>query len=129
MARLAYRVVQHGVYCMQFRKSKRSFQVGVYKKRSRFDASSDPIAYAHTASSVRPDVRIRHAWYIEHKTRLGSCPDSLLIDALTPAKRADPGVPSQDWSDYDVPSGLTSELVNRVLSCIDLVDCEWKTVS
>ena len=47
-----------------------------------------PYAYTHTASFVRPDVRLRHAWYIEHKSRLGSCPDFELIDALTPKKRA-----------------------------------------
>jgi hypothetical protein len=85
-----------------------------------------PYTYSHTASFVRPDVRIRHAWYIEHKSRLGSCPDSMLIDALTPARRGDREAPSQGWSDYDVPAALPPDLRNRVSSCIDLADHDWK---
>ena len=85
MAPLGYRVVQHGVYCMPF------FINPTAASKSgctRFDLDLMlrliPYAYTHTASFVRPDVRIRHAWYVEHKNRLGSCPDSLLLDALTP---------------------------------------------
>ena len=86
-----------------------------------------PYAYTHTASFVRPDVRMRHAWYIPHKSRLGSCPDSLLIDALTPVKKGDATAASQSWSDYEVPGGLPEELLGRVAECVDLPIHEWKT--
>jgi CRISPR-associated protein Csd2 len=128
MAPLGYRVVQHGVYCMPF-------FVNPSAASKSGCASTDvdlmlrliPYAYAHTASFVRPDVRIRHAWYVEHKTRLGSCPDSNLIDALTPVRTGNRNAPSLDWSDYEAPSELRKELLDRVSRCIDLVDHEWKT--
>jgi len=128
MAPLGYRVVQHGVYCMPF-----FVNPSAAPKSGCTCTDLDlmlrliPYAYAHTASFVRPDVRLRHAWYVEHKTRLGSCPDSALIDKLTPIKKGDGATASQGWGDYEVPSGLGEDLAKRVSSCIDLVDYEWKT--
>jgi hypothetical protein len=81
-----------------------------------------PHAYTHTASFVRPDVRLRHAWYIVHKSALGSCPDSLLIDSLTPKKNGNAEEASASWAtDYHDPEGLPPELLARVESCVDLV--------
>ncbi|MEK7994662.1 MAG: type I CRISPR-associated protein Cas7, partial [Planctomycetota bacterium] len=67
-----------------------------------------PHAYTHTASYVRPMVTIRHAWHIEHKSPLGSCPDFMLIDSLTPRRLndAEKDLPSKSWEDYDVPQSL-----------------------
>ena len=74
-----------------------------------------PYAYDHTRSAIRPDVRIRHAWWIEHKNALGSCPDYLLIDALTPKRKGDDSLaPSTSWEDYNVPSALTDDLDKKV---------------
>ena len=91
MAPLAYRVVQHGVYVMPFfvnpslapKSGCKACDLEVLKRLI-------PYAYDHTRSAIRPDVRIRHAWWMEHKDELGSCPDYLLIDALTPASSDDP---------------------------------------
>lgn len=72
-----------------------------------------PQAYSHTASYVRPFVGIRHAWYIEHKSVLGSCSDFALISALTPKKKVDPEKASKSWDDYSVdafPDGLKSKV-------------------
>ena len=128
MAPLAYRVVEHGVYCMPFfvnpTAAKRS---GCTRKDLDLMLSLIPYAYAHTASFVRPDVRMRHAWYIEHKSKLGSCQDSLLIDAMTPKKKVEASAPSQSWIDYDVPTGLPTELEDRVANCTDLANHDWKT--
>lgn len=44
-------------------------------------------------------VEVRHAWYFEHKSSLGSCSDFAILDALTPIK-ADPNEPSTAWADY-----------------------------
>jgi len=128
MAPLGYRVVQHGVYCMPFFVNpSAASKSGCTRKDVDLMLRLIPYAYAHTASFVRPDVRIRHAWYIKHKSQLGSCPDSMLIDALTPTRKSEANAPSQSWGDYDVPSELSKEVGGRVSSCIDLVDHEWKT--
>jgi hypothetical protein len=44
-----------------------------------------------------------HAWYGEHHSPLGSCPDYKIIDALTP-KKADLDKPSQSRDEYEIPT-------------------------
>jgi Cas7 group CRISPR-associated protein Csh2 len=128
MAPLGYRVVQHGVYCIPFYVNpSAAYKSGCTQTDIDLMLRLIPYAYTHTASFVRPDVRIRHAWYVEHKSRLGSCPDYALIDALTPAKKEEPGAASQSWADYTAPAGLPPEVRGRVASCVDLVEHEWKT--
>jgi Cas7 group CRISPR-associated protein Csh2 len=123
MAPLAYRVVQHGVYVMPFfinpslagKSGCKPCDVELLKRLI-------PYAYDHTRSAIRPDVRIRHAWWMEHKDALGSCPDYLLIEALTPKRKGDdPMSPSESWADYDVPEKLSDELKSRLSSCEDLM--------
>jgi Cas7 group CRISPR-associated protein Csh2 len=127
LAPLGYRVVQHGVYCMPFFVNPTAAsKSGCTVRDLELMLKLIPYAYAHTASFVRPDVRLRHAWYVEHKSRLGSCPDSRLIDALTPVKTERPDAPSQSWNDYAAPAGLPDELLQRVARCVDLVEHEWK---
>ncbi len=121
MAPLGYRVVQHAVYTMPyFVNPTAALKSECGRRDLELLLKLIPHAYAHTASFVRPDVRLRHAWHIEHKSALGSCPDSLLIDALTPRKTVAEGEPSKVWSDYSVPSSLPEELLRRVESCLDL---------
>ncbi len=98
MAPLAYRVVTHAVYCMPF------FVNPTYAGKSgcsQLDIdllkALIPYAYDHTRSAIRPDVRIRHAWYVEHRDALGSCPDYRIFEALTPVAKIDN--PSK-WADY-----------------------------
>lgn len=116
MAPLAYRVVEHGVYVMPFfinpslahKSGCKPCDVELLKRLI-------PYAYEHTRSAIRPDVRIRHAWWIEHKDVLGSVPDYMLIDALTPKRKgSDPLAPSATWSDYDVPSSLPDVIKDKV---------------
>ena len=119
MAPLAYRVVTHAVYCMPFFVNPTyAPKSGCTQKDIDLLKALIPYAYDHTRSAIRPDVRIRHAWYIEHKNALGSCPDYLLIEALTPKAKVDD--PSS-WSDYDVPDQLPKELASRIESCSDLM--------
>ena len=123
MAPLAYRVVEHGVYVMPFfinpslaaHSGCKPCDVEVLKRVI-------PFAYEHTRSAIRPDVRIRHAWWIEHNSPLGSCPDYKLIDALTPKRKGeDPFAPSASWTDYDVPVSLPDDLKAKV-KCVDLME-------
>lgn len=122
MAPLAYRVVTHGVYAMPF------FVNPNYAHKSGCTAEDVellklliPYAYDMNRSAIRPDIRLRHAWYIEHKSLLGSCPDYLLFEALTPEKLGRKDVPSTSWSDYQDKTALPDELLSRVDSCVDLV--------
>lgn len=125
MAPLAYRVVEHGVYCMPF------FVNPNYANKSGCTADDIellklliPHAYEQTRSAIRPDVRIRHAWYIEHKNILGSCPEYLLFEALTPEKIGNKEEASTTWADYIDKTELPEELLKRVDQCVDLVNME-----
>lgn len=122
MAPLAYRVVEHGVYCMPFFVNPNyAHKSGCSPDDIELLKTLIPYAYDMNRSAIRPDVRIRHAWYIEHKNMLGSCPEYLLIEALTPKKPGSPNDPSSSWQDYEVPESLPPELKNKVASCIDLI--------
>ena len=123
MAPMAYRVVEHGVYCMPF------FVNPHYASKSGCTTEDIelmrlliPHAYDLNRSAIRPDVRIRHAWYIEHKNLLGSCPEYLLIDALTPKRKGDANEPSTSWTDSEDQNGLPAELQARVASISDLIN-------
>ncbi|MGA2109684.1 MAG: type I CRISPR-associated protein Cas7 [Syntrophorhabdales bacterium] len=123
MAPLAYRVVEHGVYCMPFYVNpSHAHKSGCTQKDVDLLKALIPYAYDHTRSAIRPDVRIRHAWYMEHENSLGSCADWRLTDALIPKRKGDdPMQPSTSWSDYEVPVELSPELKGRV-SFVDLMD-------
>ncbi len=126
MAPMAYRFVQHGIYCMPFfvnpsmahKSGCTAVDIELLKKLI-------PHAYAHTRSHARPFVELRHAWYCEHSNPLGSCSDFALIDALKPKlkKDRDPNKPSKSWDDYDVPTvkDMPSTLAGKIV-CVDLVN-------
>jgi Cas7 group CRISPR-associated protein Csh2 len=123
MAPLAYRVVEHGVYCMPFYVNpSHAHKSGCTKNDIDLLQMLIPYAYDHTRSAIRPDVRIRHAWYMEHQNALGSCADWKLIDALTPKRKGDDRMQSStSWGDYDVPADLPAEFKGKV-SFADLMD-------
>jgi Cas7 group CRISPR-associated protein Csh2 len=125
MAPLGYRIVQHGVYCMPFFVNPTAaVKSGCTPKDINVLLSTIPYAYAHTASYVRSSVGIRKAWYMEHKSPLGSCSDFALVAALTPRKKTEPNEPSKSWDDYDVPESLHAELLSKLASCRDLLEEE-----
>ena len=123
MAPLAFRVVEHGVYTMPF------YVNPNYAHKSGCTADDIellklliPYAYDMNRSAIRPDVRIRHAWYIEHKNLLGSCPEYQLIEALTPVKILHPEQPSESWADYEDKTCLPNTLEDKIDSIVDLVN-------
>lgn len=124
MAPLAYRIVQHGVYCMPFFiNPTAASKSGCTKRDIELLLKIIPYAYPHTASYVRPFVGIRHAWYMEHKSPLGSCSDFDLIDTMTPKRKPeyDPETPSKSWEEYDAPPKLPDDLQKRVAPLRDLM--------
>lgn len=123
MAPLGYRIVQHAVYYMPlFVNPTAAIKSGCKERDIDLLLKIIPHVYAHTASYVRPFVGIRHAWYIEHKSPLGSCSDFELIAALTPKKKNEPDRPSISWEDYSVPRDLPENLKERVNSFSDLMN-------
>lgn len=130
MAPLAFRVVRHGLYAIPF------FVNPSAAHKSGCDSNDIevfkyliPYAYAHTASGIRPQVEIVHAWYAEHKNPLGSCPDPLLLSTLKPYKRADPEDPSRSIDEYHIPTTLPDELRARLKSFEDLCAKDWSLAS
>lgn len=127
MAPMGWRVVQHAVYTMPF------FVNPMMARKSTCDSQDIdilkfliPLAYRSTASAVRPFVEVRHAWFAEHKTPLGSCPDSLILDTLTPKKSiGNPDTPSTTIDDYTVPNELPEEIRGRLESFEDLCLKQW----
>jgi CRISPR-associated protein Csd2 len=100
MAPLGFRVVEHGVYAMPFLINPSAAKhSGCSLKDIELLCRMIPYAYPHNASRVRPMVEVRHAWYFEHKSPLGSASDFQILDALTP-KKEDAATPSSGWSDY-----------------------------
>lgn len=126
MAPLGWRVVQHAVYTMPF------FVNPMMARKTGCDELDIelmkfliPHAYRNTASASRPFVEVRHAWYAEHKTPLGSCPDSLILDAMMPKKKEQPEVASTSIGDYEIPTDLPEAVRKRLASFEDLCTKPW----
>jgi CRISPR-associated protein Csd2 len=116
MAPLGYRIVQHAVYYMPF------FVNPTAARKSGCTATDVdlllkviPFAYSHTAAYNRAAVEIRHAWYVEHKSPLGSASDFAIIDALMPTRKSSLELPSTSWGDYEVPTVLPESLATLAL--------------
>lgn len=122
MAPLAYRIVLHGVYCMPFFVNPSAAQKsGCTQQDIELMLKLIPYAYSHTASYVRPQVEVRHAWYAEHKSTLGSFSDQAFIEALTPMKKENPDKPSTCWQDYTAPCVLPDSIQEKTANFVDLV--------
>lgn len=123
MAPMGYRIVQHGIYCMPFFVNpSAAHKTGCTKMDIDLMCTLIPYAYAHTRSHVRPNVEILHAWYIGHKSALGSCSDFKLIEAMTPKKKSNPDSPSKSHNEYDIPASLPDYLKTKIDSIKDLME-------
>lgn len=103
MAPLAFRVVQHGIYCIPiFINPSIALKTGATAEDLNLFKFILPYVYQHTASAIRPQISILHAWFAEHKNTLGSCPEHLFINALTPKVKEGISKPKSS-ADYDIP--------------------------
>lgn len=123
MAPLAFRVVQHGIYCIPI-----YVNPSIAKKTGATLEDLDlfkfilPYVYQHTASAIRPQISILHAWFAEHKNTLGSCPEHLFINSLTPKVKQGVSKP-KSMNDYDIPEkDDLGDLINRFNKVEDLMD-------
>lgn len=125
MAPLSYRIVQHGIYCMPFFINPSvAYKSGCTLEDLDLLLKIIPHAYKQTASYIRSNVDFVHAWYVEHKSPLGSCSDFDLIKALTPVKKNNPEKPSKSRIDYHIPAknDLPKDLQDKVLHIRDLIE-------
>ena len=103
MAPLAFRVVQHGIYCIPiFANPSVAKKTGATAEDLDLFKFMLPYVYQHTSSAIRPQISVLHAWFAEHKNTLGSCPEHLFINALTP-KAKEGTKESTSATDYDIP--------------------------
>lgn len=123
MAPLAFRVIQHGIYYVPI-----FFNPSIAKKTGAEQEDLDlfkfmtPYVYQHTASAIRPQISILHAWFAEHKNTLGSCPEHLFINALTPKVKEDVPKPASA-NDYIIPClDDLGSLKDRFKHVSDLMD-------
>ncbi|PKM42446.1 MAG: CRISPR-associated protein [Firmicutes bacterium HGW-Firmicutes-8] len=111
MAPLGFRIVQHGVYCMPFFiNATAASKTNCTKKDIDLLLKVIPYSYTHTASYIRSQVNIQHAFYVEHKSPVGKYNDFKIIEALTPKRIGDIEKPSASWKDYDF-EGLKKQIV------------------
>lgn len=128
MAPLGWRVVRHGVYALPFFVNPMmAVKSGCSEEDIRLLQFMVPHVYRNTASATRPFVEVRHAWYAEHTSPLGSCPDSIILDALKPKRIAgDPNSPSASIAEYEIPTKLEKVILDRLESFEDLCAKAWK---
>lgn len=127
MAPLAYRIVEHGIYCLPyFVNPSVAEATNCTKMDIELLTKVIPYAFTQTASYIRSQLDILHAWHVEHNSPLGSCSDFKLIDALTPRKlkEEDTDKPSLSKKEYFIPEekDVPEELREKVLSIRDLME-------
>ena len=122
MAPLAFRVVTHGIYCIPiYVNPSIALKTGATAEDLELLKFMIPYVYQHTASAIRPQISILHAWVAEHKNTLGSCPEHLFVNGLTPKVKAGVKRPTSA-EDYDIPEKQDlGELEQRFNKVEDLV--------
>lgn len=119
MAPLAFRVVRHGIYAIPyFINPSMADRNGTSQKDLDLFEFLAPIAYSQTASAIRSDVRCLHVWRGIHKTPLGSCPDHLFLEALTPKVINSEKLP-ESRDDYQIPDLKALENLTEKFQTID----------
>ncbi|NLH01469.1 MAG: type I CRISPR-associated protein Cas7 [Clostridiales bacterium] len=129
MAPLAFRIVSYGLYAMPFFiNATAAHKTLCTKKDIKLLLRLIPHAYKETASYVRPQVDIRHAFYVEHNRARGTYNDFRIIEALTPVRIAGGIGPATSWKDYDEAAlqksiaQLNEKLAGKTAPVADLME-------
>ena len=129
MAPLGYRIVSYGVYVMPFFiNATAALKTKCTKKDIELLLKLLPFVYKETASYIRSEVDIRHAFYVEHLKPRGTYNDFKIIEACTPKRINNNHEFVISWKDYDEEElkhsikQLSEELVGKTNPIIDLVE-------
>lgn len=129
MAPLSFRVASYGVYIMPFFiNATAAVKTKCTKKDIELLLHLIPHTYKETASYIRPQVDIRHAFYVEHNRARGTFNDFRILDALTPVRLIPKNSPAVSWSDYDsagLPTAveaLNQEIRDKAAPVVDLME-------
>jgi Cas7 group CRISPR-associated protein Csh2 len=129
MAPLAFRIVSYGLYAMPFFINATAAQkTHCTKKDIELLLRLIPHAYKETASYIRPQVDIRHAFYVEHNRARGTYNDFRIIEALTPTRIDAKTGSAKSWKDYDEAAlkqsimRLNESLVGKTSPVVDLTE-------
>lgn len=122
MAPLAYRVVRHGLYVAPFHVNPaRAHLTGCSAQDIKILLALIPYIYTAHESLLRTEVHIRHIWYAEHKSPMGSCPEYMILEAMMPRKKENPHSPSTSVADYEIPKDLSQDIRKKLTSFKDLM--------
>jgi len=121
MAPNAYRVARHAIYTVPFFVDpSRAEETCCQAEDVDLALNLLPYIFTSSQSLLRSQVFIQHAWYVEHQSPIGSCPDHLILDALKPSWKKQVGQ-APALGDYEIPSDLPESLKSRVKSFEDLI--------
>lgn len=102
MAPLAFRIVSYGLYAMPFFiNATAAHKTHCTKKDIELLLKLIPHAYPETASYIRSQVFVRHAFYTEHNRARGTFSDFKMIEALMPQRIGGAVGAATSWKDYD----------------------------
>jgi CRISPR-associated protein Csd2 len=114
MAPGAFKFVEHGIYAIPFFVNPtQASKTGCKKEDVDVALELIPYVYSHNPSLVRTQVRVIHAWYVEHCNQRGSFNDFDVIDALMPKKPEVPNKPSVSRTEYDFPNPTDEKYKER----------------
>lgn len=129
MAPLAFRIVSYGLYAMPFFiNATAAYKTKCTPKDIELLLRLIPFAYTESASYLRPQVNIRHAFYVEHTKPRGTFNEFQIIEALTPRSLIKTDEPAVSWNDYDEASlkssiiDLNKRTAGKTLEVVDLID-------
>ncbi len=115
MAPNAYRVARHALYYIPFFVDpSRAAVTQCSQKDIILALELIPYVYSSSQSLLRTQIHVRHAWYAEHKSALGSCPDHRILEALKPTWKAQANPLKASLEDYVIPDRLPDELRDTV---------------
>ena len=112
MAPGAFKFVEHGIYAIPFFVNPTpASKTGCDRKDVDVALELIPYVYSHNPSLIRTQVKVLHAWYVEHNNERGSFNDFDLIDALIPKKEKDENKPSAKRSEYRIPNPIEDQTI------------------
>jgi CRISPR/Cas system type I-B associated protein Csh2 (Cas7 group RAMP superfamily) len=120
MAPLGTKVVRHAVYTVPFFVDPLQMaKTNATAEDLKIFASILPHIFNLNMARTRPEVELRHAWWVEHTGPLGSVPTHVVLDTLTPKVKTESPA---SWADYEDGDDAQLSEDKRVKSVTDLLN-------